>query len=71
MRIKENDPEKVREEGVNVLLAQALRSRGLSARAERRSRQGIPDLRVDLGSGDLVILECKWAGFGRPARKPA
>ena len=42
MRIKENDPEKVREEGVNVLLAQALRSRGLSARAERRSRQGIP-----------------------------
>ena len=62
MRIKENDPEKVREEGVNVLLAQALRSRGLSARAERRSRQGIPDLRVDLGSGDLVILECKWAG---------
>ena len=43
-------------------VGQALRSRGLSARAERRSRQGIPDLRVDLGSGDLVILECKWAG---------
>ena len=62
MRIKENDPEKVREEGVNVLLAQALRSRGLSARAERRSRQGIPDLRVDLGTGHLVILECKWVG---------
>ncbi len=62
MRIKENDPEKVREEGVNVLLAQALRNRGLSARAERRSQQGVPDVRIDLGSGDLVILECKWAG---------
>ena len=62
MKIKQNDPERVREEGVNVLLAQALRNRGLSARAERRSRQGVPDVRIDLGSGDLVILECKWAG---------
>ena len=57
-----NDPEIIREEGVNVPLAQALSSRGLSARAERRSRQGAPDVRIDLGSGDLVLLECKWAG---------
>ena len=62
MKTKQNDPERVREEGVNVLLAQALRNRGLSARAERRSRQGVPDVRIDLGSGDLVILECKWEG---------
>ena len=56
-----SDPETIREEGVNVLLAQMLRDRGVSARAERRTRQGIPDIRVDLGSsGDLVLLECKW-----------
>ena len=55
------DPETIREEGVNVLLAQLLRDRGVSARAERRTRQGIPDIRVQLGSGgDLVLLECKW-----------
>ena len=62
MKIKQNDPERVREEVLNVLLAQALRNRGLSAKAERRSRQGVPDVRIDLGSGDLVILECKWVG---------
>ena len=62
MKIKQNDPERVREEEVNVLLAQALRNRGLAARAERRSRQGVPDVRIDLGSDDPVILECKWAG---------
>ena len=50
----------IREEGVNVHLAQLLRNRGISARAERRSREGIPDVRADLRSGDLVILECKW-----------
>ncbi len=33
-----------------------------AARAERRSRRGAPDIRVDLRSGDLVILECKWDG---------
>ena len=55
------DPETIREEGVNVLLAEMLRDRGVSARAERRTRQGIPDIRVQLGSGgDLVLLECKW-----------
>ena len=57
-----NDPETIREEGVNVLLAELLRERGISARAERRSRKGAPDVRVELRSGDLVILECKWAG---------
>ena len=52
--------ENVREEGVNVHLAQLLRNRGVSARAERRSREGAPDVRADLRSGDMVILECKW-----------
>ena len=59
---RRNDPETIREEGVNVLLAQALRDRGLSARAERRSRRGAPDIRIELRSGDPVILECKWEG---------
>ena len=53
-------PENVREEGVNVHLAQLLRNRGMSARAERRSQEGARDVRADLRSGDLVILECKW-----------
>ena len=62
MTARQNDPETIREEGVNVLLAQLLRDCGLSARAERRSREGAPDVRIELGSGDLVILECKWEG---------
>ena len=53
-------PETVREEAANVLLTQVLRDQGLNARAERRSRQGTPDVRVKLGSGDLVLLEGKW-----------
>ena len=60
MTSRQNTTETIREEGVNVHLAQLLLNRGLSARAERRSREGIPDVRVDLRSGDLVILECKW-----------
>ena len=60
MATRQNAPETIREEGVNVHLAQLLRNRGISARAERRSREGIPDVRADLRSGDLVILECKW-----------
>ena len=40
-------------------------SAGISARAERRSRKGAPDVRVELRSGDLVILECKWEGAAR------
>ena len=58
-------PEHIREEAANVLLAQLLRDRGLAARAERRSRQGAPDIRVDLRGGDLAILECKWDGARR------
>ena len=62
MTTRQNDPETIREEGVNVLLAQSLRDHGVSARAERRSRKGTPDIRVELRGGDLVILECKWDG---------
>ena len=61
---RQNDPETMREEGVNVLLAQLIRDHGLSARAERRSRRGVPDVRVNLRGGDLVLLECKWEGQG-------
>ena len=50
-----------REEAVNVHLAQLLRERGISARAERRSRHGAPDLRIDLSSGYQIIIECKYA----------
>lgn len=57
-----NGPGTLREEVVNALLAQLLQDHGLVARAERRSRQGIPDVRVELRSGDLVLLECKWEG---------
>ena len=60
MATRQNAPETIREEGVNVHLAQLLRNRGISARAERRSREGVPDVRADLRSGDQVILECKW-----------
>ena len=47
---------------MNVVLAQLLTRRGVPARAERRSRQGAPDVRIDLASGDEIILECKYAG---------
>ena len=60
MTSRQNAPETIREEGVNVHLAQLLRNRGISARAERRSREGVPDVRADLRSGEQVILECKW-----------
>ena len=63
MTARHNDPETIREEGVNVLLAQSLHDHGLSARVERRSRRGAPDIRVDLRSGDMVLLECKWEGL--------
>ncbi len=61
-RSAQSDPETTREEAVNVLLAELLRDHGLAARAERRSREGVPDIRVELRSGDLVLLECKWEG---------
>ena len=54
--------ETVREEAVNVPLAQMLGGYGASARAERRSRKGTPDVRVELRTGDSVLLECKWEG---------
>ena len=60
MTARQNDPETVREEGINVLLEQSLRGHGLKARAERRSRRGAPDVLVELRSGDLAVLECKW-----------
>ena len=62
-RVKE--PETTREEEVNVHLALALSRRRISAKAERRSRQGVPDVRVALRSG-LVLLECKWEGSEKP-----
>ena len=49
-----------REEAVNTLLAQELRRYGLSAREERRTSEGIPDVRIELRGGELVLLECKW-----------
>ena len=62
MPARRNDPETTREEAVNVLLAELLRGRGIQARAERRSREGAPDVRVELRSGDRIILDCKWEG---------
>ena len=52
--------ETIREEAVNTTLAQLLRERGLSARGERRSRRGAPDVRVELRTGDSALIECKW-----------
>ena len=42
-----------------------LRGYGVSARAERRSRMGAPDVRVELRTGDSALLECKWEGSRR------
>ena len=49
-----------REEVVNTLLAQELRRHGLPAREERRTLEGVPDVRIELRGGELVLLECKW-----------
>ena len=57
---RRKNPDSVREESVNTLLAQALRGRGISAKAERRGSKGVPDISVHLRSGDTIILECKW-----------
>ncbi|MYA61895.1 MAG: hypothetical protein F4X94_04910, partial [Dehalococcoidia bacterium] len=56
--------ETIREEAVNTLLARLLRGYGAStsARAERRSAAGTPDVRVTLRTDDSVVLECKWEG---------
>ena len=52
--------ETAREEAVNPLLGQLLRARGIKARAERRSRGDVPDIRYELRNGELVLIECKW-----------
>ena len=57
--------ETVREEAVNTLLAEVLRGYGIAARAERRGRFGTPDVRVELKTGDAIILECKWESSSR------
>ena len=63
MSARRTNPETTREEAVNTLLAQMLGDHGVSARAERRSRrEGAPDIRVRLRSGDSIIMECKWEG---------
>ena len=54
--------ETIREEVVNVLLAELLRSNGIiSPRAERRRRNIAPDIRAALKTGDSVLIECKWS----------
>ena len=45
---------------MNVLLGQTLRGHGLSAKAERRRRNAVPDVQITLKTGDLALLECKW-----------
>ena len=54
--------ETVREEAVNVILGELLRARGIPARAERRSQGNAPDIRFELPSGELILIECKWEG---------
>ena len=41
-------------------MGQLLRARGIPARAERRSRGDTPDIRYELPTGELVLIECKW-----------
>ena len=55
--------ENIPEVAVNVLLAQLLREYGLTASEERRGRAGVPDILVDLKTGDTILLECKWDAF--------
>ena len=58
-RLKESETN--REEAFNVALSQMLKDRGVLAGAERRSRQGVPDVRIELSTGDHVKLECKYS----------
>ena len=60
MASRTTNQESIREEGVNVPLNQLLRAHGMSARAERRRRNAVPDIQVTLKTGDLALLECKW-----------
>ena len=61
--------EVVREEVLNTLLAELLSDRDVPARAERRSHEGAPDVRIDLPGGDRVIAECKWEDAAGPLRQ--
>ena len=63
--MEQNALETIREEAVNTMLARMLRGYGVSARAERRSKEGAPDVRAELRTGDPVLLECKWDGSER------
>ena len=65
MTVEQNALETIREEAVNTMLARMLRGFGVSARAERRSKEGAPDVRAELRTGDSVLLECKWVGSER------
>ena len=56
----------IREEAVNTLLAQQLREHGLTAREERRGPAGVPDIQVELKTGDAILLECKWDDAAGP-----
>ena len=60
MTALQNNSETVREETVNSLLVEVLRDYGIEARAERRRGQHIPDVLVELGAGNTVLMECKW-----------
>ena len=60
MAAESSKGETAREEAVNPLLGQLLRARGIKARAERRSRGDAPDIRYELRTGELVLIECKW-----------
>ena len=51
----------IREEVVNTLFAELDCERQVWAKAERQSRESVPDLRVELPGGDAVIAECKCA----------
>lgn len=53
--------ETIREEAVNTHLQELLLQRGITARAERRSHGDAPDIRVQLGDGRNVFIECKFA----------
>ena len=62
----QNNPPTIREEAVNALFAEVLRDHGIDALAERRRREGIPDVLVELGAGNTVLIECKWEDASGP-----
>ena len=62
---RQNTLETIREEAVTTMLARMLRGYGVSAREERRGMEGTPDVRVELKTGDSVLLECKWESSER------